>query len=446
MVETAAGGMSRSSKEDGLAFLTALIALPPSMEAVVQLAVAPICLAMTATDVDPQVAALFLQAAAIHLNAAVQSAEGENERTQPYIQNVVATVGSAATHCVKTLTNRSLLSQSGILIPLASMMNQHRHNITVAHIEFLQCAILAGQYRFARRMVGDAWPQPNKKTTVEDLLRYYYLRGLIHLGCDEFKWAIRCFWTVLSVPMTVVSAVAVEAWKRMVLCQCLIVPITDVTIPYSVLSALPIATSKVFARFVTTTTTTTAGYNSPEMETIQQQQQQQLQQGPDNHNDHATNMGIPSYVEVARALALGNRTRFLKIKSKYAVQWTADKTTGLMERLETEMLYRHVKKLASIYSVIPVLQLSTELDVPVDQLPTILPHVQGLLVTEKDGMVSFERIVTEPMPQGNLSELMVLTEHIRKLDVTLSTSRQYRQLKGDVSAVMWGRPQGVEEF
>ena len=110
------------------------------------------------------------------------------------------------------------------------------------------------------------------------------------------------------------------------------------------------------------------------------------------------------------------------------------------------MLHRHVQKLASIYSVIPISQLSTELEIPVEQLPTILPHVQGLLVTEQDGMVSLERIATEPMPKENLSELMVLTERIRKLDVTLSTSRQFRQLKGDISAVMWGRPQGVEEF
>ena len=440
MAETAAGGTHLSSQEDSLTFLTTLIALPPSMEAVTQLAISPICLSMIAPEADSQLAALFLKAAAIHLNAAFDSVEGENERTQPYILNVLATVGSAATHCVKTMTSRSLLAKSGILISLVSMLNRQRHIITAAHVEFLQCAILAGHYRFARRMVGDTWPRPNKTTTVEHLLRYYYLRGLMHIGCDEFNWAIRCFWTVLSVPMTVVSAIAVEAWKRMVLCQCLIIPINDVKSPYPSLLALPAASSKVLARFMSTNN------NSPEIETSDHQQHQQQQLGSDSHNHHAANMGIPAYVEVAKALVLGDRTLFLKIKTKYAVQWTADKTMGLMERLETEMLHRHVQKLASIYSVIPISQLSTELEIPVEQLPTILPHVQGLLVTEQDGMVSLERIATEPMPKENLSELMVLTERIRKLDVTLSTSRQFRQLKGDISAVMWGRPQGVEEF
>ena len=312
-------------------------------------------------------------------------------------------------------------------------MTMHRNTITAAHVEFLSCALLAGQYRFARRMVNDAWPTPHRASTVEQVLRYYYLRGMVHIGCDEFKMAIRCFWTVLSVPMEVVSAIAVEAWKKMVLCHCLTMPNNtgvSVTFPYQQLVALPPASSSALARLLTAT-------NAPEVETT-------AQEGNNGHHHHAISMGIPAYVEVAKSLG-DSRAKFLEVKAKYAAQWTADKTSGLMERLKTDLLFRHIQKLASIYSVISLSQLSAELETPVEALAALLRQVQGLVVAEKDGMVTFDRIPKEPMPTENVPELMVLTERIRKLDAAIASSSKFQHLQGDSPAAGRG-PQGVEDF
>jgi hypothetical protein len=84
-------------------------------------------------------------------------------------------------------------------------------SISALSVEFMQCALLAGQYRYAARVVGDDWPLPGKGMSAELVLRYFYLRGLLHIGSGNLKLAVRCFWTVLSVPCECVSAIAVDA-------------------------------------------------------------------------------------------------------------------------------------------------------------------------------------------------------------------------------------------
>ena len=354
----------------------------------------------------------------------------------------VQTVGNAATNCSAP---RATISQSGILLALHQVMLLHRQTIMAAHVEFLQCALLAGQYRFACRMVRDDWPRPQRVTSVEQVLRYYYLRGMIHIGCDEFKVAIRCFWTVLSVPMERVSVIAVEAWKKLVLCQCLVIPEKKVA-SFQQLVAFPVTASVALVRLLTKTN------DAPETTNTTTTTAQEGANNTDAQNINAkVGVGIPAYVEVAKAFAT-DRNNFLQVKSKYADQWTRDKTTGLMEKLETELLHRHVQKLASIYSVIPFGKLSTELGVPVEELPALLQQVDGLVVTERDDMVTLDHIESEPMPTENLAELMTLTDRIRKLDLAIVSSTRYQNLRqgdsltGAALGIGRGAPQGVEDF
>jgi hypothetical protein len=92
-----------------------------------------------------------------------------------------------------------------------------------AHVEFLHCCVLAEQYRYAERLMRtDSWPRPTSMVSSKQVLRYFYLRGIVHLGCDHYRLAHRCFWTCLTVPAEVSSKIAIAAWKKLVLVQCLL--------------------------------------------------------------------------------------------------------------------------------------------------------------------------------------------------------------------------------
>jgi hypothetical protein len=111
-----------------------------------------------------------------------------------------------------------------------------KNSLSLLICEFLQACIYAKEYLYAYHQISDTWPLPTKDhirngghgtTPVEILLRYYYLRGIVYMGCkpEYYPLAIRCFWTCLSVPVAsdanAVSAIAVAAWKKMILLQCL---------------------------------------------------------------------------------------------------------------------------------------------------------------------------------------------------------------------------------
>jgi hypothetical protein len=118
--------------------------------------------------------------------------------------------------------------------------------------EFLQICILFKQYIYADQQIIHTWPIPTiNKTdgigtnlllhsnynhnhnnnisstlpTVDTILRYYYLRGIVYMGCQRNDHAIRCFWTCLSLPSpddcNTISAIAIEAWKKLILLQSL---------------------------------------------------------------------------------------------------------------------------------------------------------------------------------------------------------------------------------
>lgn len=115
--------------------------------------------------------------------------------------------------------------------------------VTVFACEFLQSCIICHQYSLAVRRIAQTWPVPkkthnnvhNRARTIcnaEVVLRYYYLRGVVYMGCTSTPTttapnvlAIRCFWTCLSIPtasgVNSVSSIAIAAFKKLVLLQAL---------------------------------------------------------------------------------------------------------------------------------------------------------------------------------------------------------------------------------
>ena len=126
--------------------------------------------------------------------------------------------------------------------------------VTLAQVEFLQACVYGQDYAAAQSELerlgrGDGnnntnsngaaatktaasciwWPRPDASNHLDmaDILRYYYLRGTVHLLCHDYIWATRCLEACLVIPsgnkhsMTV-SAVSLAAWKKWILLQCLL--------------------------------------------------------------------------------------------------------------------------------------------------------------------------------------------------------------------------------
>jgi len=277
--------------------------------------------------------------------------------------------------------------------------------LTPAHVEFLQCSVLAAQYRYARRMVDVEWPRPTQGGDAVQTLRYYYLRGLVHMGCEEWQWAVRSFWTCLSVPFEGVSAIMIAAWKKMVLCQCLLGNPTN----------LPPAVSNALARFLTTR--------------------------------ECESQNVPAYRDLVKAFQANDQVQFMALQQMHGAAWQADGTTGMVERLATEVLHRRVRHLASVYSVISLEQLSNELQVPAGNLLLLLSQVNGLNVKIESEFLSLELVEMNPISQEGLAQLMDLAERMRALDLSIASSSRYQHLKDNsTSRASVSGPLGVAEL
>ena len=111
-------------------------------------------------------------------------------------------------------------------------------------LSFFRLASIAEQYKYAERHILSSWPRPNGNSvhsvkSVQQVLRYYYLRGVVHMGCRNWALAVRSFWTCLSIPgpdQNVVSAVAIAAWKKLVLVQCCQADLLETCVPLEHLS------------------------------------------------------------------------------------------------------------------------------------------------------------------------------------------------------------------
>jgi hypothetical protein len=140
------------------------------------------------------------------------------------------------------VSSRSIIiAESGILPvlrrfiivhPTNSSTSNHANKNTMSallspiHVEFLQACIYAGHYRYAQRSLCHRynWPRPTTTAgvtvTVQHVLRYYYLRGIVHLACRQYLLARRCFWICCCIPGELCSAISIAAWKKMVLVTC----------------------------------------------------------------------------------------------------------------------------------------------------------------------------------------------------------------------------------
>jgi hypothetical protein len=400
-------------------------------------------------------------------------------------------VGNAAARCQ---SNRTSIASSGILVTLANMMMEEPHVISHAGVEFLQCCILAEQYRYAARFLKgqegqEIWPSPTSTISVKQVLRYFYLRGMIHLGNDDLELAHRCFWTCLCVPADVSSKIAVEAWKKLVLVQCLLfepsspdaaaAASTDFSMSLSkskssssasnirVPSCMPNCLSRILgtnnkdqhqASIISMMPSSRQAplslRHQPAKSSQPEQQQQSSSSGKQPKEDEKINP-IDCYTEVFKAFHDRDRDKLEKLEREHMEVWTQDGTLGLLHQVHGALIKCQVLHLAQIYSVVPLSKLATALKVDGGeaQVTRILLQTNVPCEIDDTSMVTFLPKPHKPATLDEIPEWMNLLEMVQKLDVAIGTNPRYLSLMkkeasaagGDDSAAASG-PRGVDDL
>merc|ERR1712151_669386 len=107
---------------------------------------------------------------------------------------------------------------------------------------------------------------------------------------------------------------------------------------------------------------------------------------------------------------------------------------GMVHQCETALCYRRLWHLSQIYSVVPILELATSMQMTEDQVRKLLLQVSmeksWTIDVQADDMIIFVNtyVHDENDYEKNVQELIELNTTVQKLDVALATSPFYHAL------------------
>ncbi|GFH59544.1 hypothetical protein CTEN210_16020 [Chaetoceros tenuissimus] len=311
-----------------------------------------------------------------------------------------------------SLTQRHVISSCGILKEMQKVP------LNAANIEFLQCCILASQYRYALHNM----PCLVKEKDVVDYLRFHHLKGIIYYGNDLLIDAIKEFNIVLQTPAMDVSQVMISAWKKLVLVKC--------TLDQKDVLKLPNGVSQAVSRYF-------KGYSSLE-----------------STLEFYKSLGEKFHNMTVHALD--------KLVHQHSEQLQADGNLGMVQRLYSVLEKRIVHTTQNTYSCIPIERLAQKLNLTreecVEYLVQVTMHQQRQVSTgnndsfvkftvdEEEGVVYFDSEEKDHGLENNIQECMELVQKIKELDVKLASSSKYQMNVMKATAASEGKSgSGVNE-
>lgn len=345
-------------------------------------------------------------------------------------------------YCLSQCTAQQVLETN--LIPSLWHLHENERYITGVHAAFLEAAIIAQQYENVEQHILYSWPTPDHNTVAaKDVLRYYYLRGMIHMGSERWHYALRCFYVCLCYPSkSVVSALTVAAYKKYILLLCFYrgdcasFTVKDLELPDNACSPL--------VRLIGDATGNTrsslsyhqpgqqkrgAGYTTPPsksasaaasagsaadlvMEMMVHRDATEVSAfagggcggggggAPGRLNDNAPPTLMESlnmYKIVATAFANVDRLAFSElVQSPLGIAvFAEDGNAGLVDRVAATLLRRHLYVIGGVYATLSVTQLANECNMPVENVPIFLQMIRDdkkwPVAIDADGFVVFPR-------------------------------------------------------
>mmetsp|Transcript_28713 Transcript_28713/g.32190 ORF Transcript_28713/g.32190 Transcript_28713/m.32190 type:complete len:560 (+) Transcript_28713:146-1825(+) len=389
--------------------------------------------------------------AAVEAAAILCSSNGEavtNSGILPVLAQIVTYSMSSSSLPTNTSSTNNAASIATSLSSLSASSSKSFPNLNLAHISFLQCAIAAKQYLYAEGIISGTWPRPTSALRdVSAVLRYYYLRGMIHFGCRDYASAHRCWWTCLSVPSDDgCSPIAVNAWKKLTLVQPLRNNNASTTASSRVHPAtrLPKCMPKLPTRGSDSSKFRMAGFAESKEE---------------EKDD------ISVYIKLGPAVVAGDRQTVEKLIRTHESTLTADGNFEMSLECIRRVKEIEVTIASKLFTVTSITILARRWNVSPEEVLQQLSDAVEIVPyrVEEDGTVVFLNEVlscANNQSLGDLTEWMKLLERMQELDVNLSTSPKYNALirkegksGGSSSGAMISEmipaaagPQGVEDF
>ena len=413
-------------------------------------------------------------------------------------------VGNAAA-CVSP---RSQIAATGILPVLADLLPAPSPSpdagnassiavtsLTNESVEFMQVCLYAQQYQYCEKWMRNTWAIPKSNAvSVRQVLRYYYIRGIIHIGCDNWEMARRCFWTCLSIPGDMVSAISIAAWKKLILVQCRGSACAD-SMPCSGNKAaasmkplqLPLAVPACLKRYLTSATTTTtptsstqssSGYPSApqvapraddpdamHMVVENSDNENPRPQGSNRNTGGANNTNYPSfgvqvYKDLVDAFVRRDQMAFSAILTDHESFLRSDGNLGLVKQCFAQLLRHRICFYSRIYAAASLSDLSSFLNLPVEQVERLVLSLSSDLAwgisIEAHHIVHFPMLPTsrpgdDRVPLEDVTQLTRLVQQLESA-VSVTTSSRGATLSKNKGGGSSGRGltalevQGVDEF
>lgn len=300
-----------------------------------------------------------------------------------------------------SLTQRHAISTCGILKAMQKIA------FNSAQIEFLQCCILASQYRYALNNMPTALHMHHTDhNSSMDYLRFHYLKGIIYYGNDLLHDAIQEFNAVIQTPAMDISHIMISAWKKLILVKC--------TLEKKHVLKLPNGTSQVVVRYF-------KGYSSLE--------------------------SLEVYRILGEKFSSMNLNTWKALVRQYQNVLQADGNWGMVQRLGSVLEKRVVHTTEHVYSCIPIERLAQKLNMSTEECVEYLVHVTmhqqrdekrsstttptddavvKFTFDQEEGVVYFDSDDKGPSLENNIQECMELVKKIKELDVKLASSSKYQ--------------------
>ena len=377
----------------------------PSRDALRSLASPPLA---RAVRTSPELAELFIQATLPQIQTPPQQLDFRD------VSAVLKLIAEIA-----TMVPRTVLAP--LLAPLA-----HFTSTDATCADYLQICVCAGHYHYAQRSLK-AWALPHSDSRVVAVLRLYFWRGMVYAGAEDWERARLEWLACLSVPAQAVSAIALEAYKKLALIECLRRSPEATFDPWQ----LPEAVSPCYSRFLGLARVGSAPEDA--MHVVEE----------DGETEGDTWRGLRFYYELTEAFV---QRKTLPIAEHESV-WRKDSNLGLVRQCQAELVSRKIFHYSRIYSKIALSELAQLLHLDEQKLPALLCQMSGdrsWPVQISEGTVHFPRKPTNHATNA-VGDLMALGKVVKKLDQAIESSNEYARAQMDRSKSGSGGPRGVED-
>lgn len=218
--------------------------------------------------------------------------------------------------------------------------------LTTLHPDFLLVCLLSKCYKAGLSVLGDDVFEVEQP---RDLFLYCYYGGMICIGQKQFRKALELLHNVVTAPMTIISAIAVEAYKKYILVSLIHLG--------QFASSFPKYTSSAAQR-------------------------------------NLKNFSQP-YLELVNSYSTGKVSELEKCVHANRDKFESDKNLGLVKQVVSSMYKRNIQRLTQTYLTLSLQDIANtvQLNSPKEAEMHVLQMIQEgeiyATINQKDGMVRF---------------------------------------------------------